>query len=64
VHPFQRKGYFYEAKTNVCLFKRKGGKGVCVCVEEKKKIVHLFPRRKRWKEKTKQHDSTHVVKEK
>jgi hypothetical protein len=37
---------------------------VCVCVEEKKKIVHPFPRRKRWKEKTKQHNSTHVVKEK
>jgi hypothetical protein len=53
-------------KTNVHLFKRKGGKGmcVCVCVEEKKKIVHPFPRRKRWKEKTKQHNSTHVVKEK
>jgi hypothetical protein len=25
----------------------------CVCVEEKKKIVHPFPRRKRWREKNK-----------
>jgi hypothetical protein len=45
----------YEEKTNVHLFKRKGEKGVCVCVyvEEKKKIVHPFPRRKRWREKNK-----------